>query len=389
MKKIVTLFIPILLLAGFLLFFQPLHGQNVAPPEWQQCVACHVMGKRLIGPDLIGITERRSEEWLASFIRNSQAMIEAGDPDAVQVWEEHNRVPMQSFDFTDEQIKAILDFIRNFDPAQPIVIATSPEAEKAVAEQMAASERLDEFLFESKRYGPGNTQPTFIIFLVLILLSVIDLGFTRVIKVKFVHIIVLLVSFFVVGEIVYVEAKAIGRQQGYSPDQPVQFSHKVHAGQNKIDCLYCHHTAETSKSAGIPTTQLCMNCHNVVKTGTVTGEVEIAKVLESWETGIPIEWVRVHNLPDHVWFSHAQHVNVGNRDCQECHGPVEKMDRITQVHDLSMGWCLDCHRQGEVQFESNSFYKDYVSFHEEMKAGIRARVTVEDIGGTNCHTCHH
>ncbi|MFU8842331.1 MAG: cytochrome c3 family protein [Bacteroidales bacterium] len=389
MKRFCILFYPVLLTISFLFPVQTLTSQNIAPPEWQQCTACHVMGKKLIGPDLTGVTEKRSEAWLISFIRNSQAMIEAGDPEAVQVWEEHNRIPMQSFDFTDEQIKEILTFIRNFDPAQPVVIATSAEEETAAAEQLAASEKLDEFLFESRRYGPGNTQPTFIIFLVLILLSIIDLGYTKLIRVKFVHIIVILVSVFVVGEIVYVEAKSVGRQEGYSPDQPVWFSHKVHAGQNKIDCLYCHHTAETGKSAGIPSTQLCMNCHNVVKRGTITGEVEIAKVLESWETGNPIEWVRVHNLPDHVWFSHAQHVNAGNRDCQECHGPVKKMDRITQVHDLSMGWCLDCHRQAEVLFESNSFYQQYHSFHEEIKSGRRSRVTVDDIGGANCHTCHH
>jgi mono/diheme cytochrome c family protein len=389
MKRFCTPFYPVLLAISFLFLLQTLTGQNLAPPEWQQCTACHTMGQKLIGPDLTGVTEKRSEDWLISFIRNSQAMIEAGDPEAVQIWEEYNRIPMQSFDFTDDQIKGILDFIRNFDPAQPVVIATSPEEEMAVAEQVTAMEKLDEFLFESQRHGPGNTQPTFIIFLVLIFLSIIDLAYTRIIRVRFVHIIVLLVSVFVVVEIVVVEAKALGRQAGYSPDQPVWFSHKVHAGQNKIDCLYCHHTAETSKSAGIPSTQLCMNCHNVVKSGTVTGEVEIAKVLDSWESGKPIEWIRVHNLPDHVWFSHAQHVNVGNRDCQECHGPVEKMDRIVQVHDFSMGWCLDCHRTEEVRFESNSFYKDYIIFHEELKAGKRSRVTVDDIGGANCHTCHH
>ena len=106
-------------------------------------------------------------------------------------------------------------------------------------------------------------------------------------------------------------------------------------------------------------------------------------------TGKPIEWVRVHNLPDHVWFSHAQHVNAGKRDCQECHGPVEEMDRIVQVENLGMGWCIHCHRNTEVQFKENGFYKEYVRFHEEINAGKRSRVTVDDIGGNNCQTCHY
>ena len=144
-----------------------------------------------------------------------------------------------------------------------------------------------------------------------------------------------------------------------------------------------------SKSAGIPGTNVCMNCHNVVKKGKITGEVEIAKVLDSWNTKKPIEWIKVHNLPDHVWFSHAQHVNVGKRQCQECHGKVEEMDRVVQVESLGMGWCIDCHRNTNVQFKENEFYKEFAKYHEEMNAGLRSRVTVDDIGGNNCQTCHY
>jgi len=112
-------------------------------------------------------------------------------------------------------------------------------------------------------------------------------------------------------------------------------------------------------------------------------------VIDSWNTGKPIEWVRVHNLPDHVFFNHSQHVNAGKRECEECHGPVEEMDRLAQVEDLSMGWCLDCHRKTEVQFNDNGFYKKYVRFHEELNSGKRSKVTVDDIGGNNCQTCHY
>lgn len=365
-------------------------AQNVAPPEWQQCTACHKLGEKLIGPNLLGVTERRTEEWIYSFIRNSQAMIQAGDPIAVELWEEYNKIPMASYDFTDEQLKAILDFIEAYDPSQPVVYE-SAEQEVATEGAETAEEHaeLEEFLFEHETFGPGNTRPTFIIFTLLLLFGIVDLVVTKIIRARFIHIIVILVSVFVMGEIVYVEAKALGRQEGYSPDQPVWFSHKIHAGQNKIDCMYCHHTAMESKSAGIPGTNVCMNCHNVVRNGAITGTEEIAKVIESWETGAPIEWVRVHNLPDHAFFSHAQHVNAGKRECQECHGPVEKMDRIVQVENLGMGWCINCHRRSEVQFEENGFYKEYVRYHEELESGLRTRVTVEDIGGNNCQTCHY
>lgn len=386
MKK--TIYIFSILLISFLLSPDFSIAQNIAPPEWQQCIACHAMGKKLIGPDLTGVTERRTEEWLYSFIRNSQAMVKAGDPIAVQVWEEYNKVPMQNFDFSDEQIKALLDFIKAYDPDQPVQIASAePLVAETTMEELSKVEHTAPK--REKKYGTGTTQPTFIIFLILFLFAIIDLLFTNIIKARFINIIVILVSIFVMGEIVYVEAKGLGRQEGYSPDQPVWFSHQVHAGQNQIECMYCHSSADDSKSAGIPGTALCMNCHNVIKNGKKTGTKEIAKILASYESGKPIKWVRVHNLPDHVYFSHAQHVNAGKRQCAECHGQVEEMDRVVQVEDLSMGWCIKCHRRTEVQFEENGFYEEYVRFHEEIKSGDRTRVTVDDIGGNNCQTCHY
>jgi hypothetical protein len=191
------------------------------------------------------------------------------------------------------------------------------------------------------------------------------------------------------GEIIVVEAQGLGRQQYYSPDQPIAFSHKVHAGQNKIDCKYCHTSTDESMHAGIPSAQLCMNCHTVVKSGKTTGTTEIAKIYKAIETKKPIEWVQVHNLPDHVFFSHAQHVNVGKLECKQCHGPVETMDRIMQVEDLGMGWCIECHRTTEVQFETNNFYKNYAKLHEELNAGKRSRITVDNIGGNDCQKCHY
>ncbi len=384
-KRIVLL--PVLFLS-FYLFVQSSLAQNTAPPEWAVCAACHTIGKgKLIGPDLKGITERHDEAWLYSFIRSSQTMIKNVDEEAIKVFEEYNKIPMPDNDFTDEQIAALLTYIENYDETAEAVAVEPDLAGEAMDEHHGTESHTVKV--HKTVYGPGNTQPVVIVFAILLFLAIVDLVITRIIRARFIHIIIILVSLFVLGEITYVEAKALGRQEGYSPDQPVWFSHKVHAGQNKIDCLYCHHTATESKSAGIPGTHVCMNCHNVVKTGKITGTEEIAKVIDSWNTGKPIEWVRVHNLPDHVFFSHAQHVNAGKRECQECHGPVEEMDRIVQVGNLSMGWCIHCHRNTPVQFSENGFYQEYIRFHEEMKEGKRTYVTVDDIGGNNCQTCHY
>jgi hypothetical protein len=362
-------------------------AQNQPPAEFTVCSACHTIGKgKLIGPDLKGVNDRHDEAWLLSFIKSSQTMVKNGDPVAVKLFEENNKIPMPDNNLTDDQIRGILSYIKNYNEAAVAANETTQQVDKTVESKVEEESSLK---IHSQRFGPGNTLPTFIVFLALFILALIDLAFTKIIKANFIHIIIILVSIFVVGEIVYVEAKTLGRQQGYSPDQPVWFSHKVHAGQNKIDCKYCHTTAMESKSAGIPGTNVCMNCHNVVKKGKITGEVEIAKVLDSWNTKKPIEWIRVHNLPDHVWFSHAQHVNVGKRQCQECHGKVEEMDRIVQVESLGMGWCIDCHRKTSVQFNENEFYKEFKKYHEEMNAGTRSRVTVDDIGGNNCQTCHY
>jgi len=181
----------------------------------------------------------------------------------------------------------------------------------------------------------------------------------------------------------------LGRQQNYEPDQPIKFSHKVHVTDNQIDCMYCHNTVETSKSAGFPDANLCMNCHIIVREGTNSGRFEISKVVAAHENMDPIEWVKVHNLQDHVFFSHAQHVGVAKIDCQTCHGPVESMDRVKQVSDLSMGWCINCHRDTEVQFIDNAFYEQYEELHKALKEGEIDRVTAEMIGSTECSKCHY
>lgn len=251
------------------------------------------------------------------------------------------------------------------------------------------------YLTDLAMRGPVSEKPDisrllFFAFLsLLVIWALLELIFFRKIKYKFIPVIVLTVVMGYQLKILYAEGVRLGRAQGYEPVQPVKFSHKVHSGQNQIDCKYCHYTAETSKLAGIPPADLCLNCHSLVREGARSGKFEIAKIIDANEKHIPVKWIRIHNLPDHVFFSHAQHVNAGKLDCLECHGDVEGMDVVKQVNDLSMGWCLDCHRTQEVQFTDNSFYGKYEELHDKIKKGQIDKVTVEMIGGTDCMKCHY
>src|SRR5262245_65165382 len=135
------------------------------------------------------------------------------------------------------------------------------------------------------------------------------------------------------------ELSRVGIHQGYAPAQPIAFSHKLHAGDNQVPCLYCHSSARTSRHAGIPPLNVCMNCHAILAKQTV----EIEKLKEAVQRNQPIAWTKVHNLPDFVYFNHSQHVGAGVA-CESCHGAVKTMQRIRQDAPLTMGWCLDCHK---------------------------------------------
>jgi hypothetical protein len=228
---------------------------------------------------------------------------------------------------------------------------------------------------------------------------------------------VLALLLFVVGG--YLMAKGtinLGRQKNYAPTQPIYYSHKVHAGVNQISCLYCHGNAWESKHAAIPSLNVCMNCHKAISTyekgpklydennKEINGTAEIQKLYDyagftpgqNWDPSKakPVEWVKIHNLPDHVYFNHAQHVNAGKVQCQSCHGPIQDMDKVHQFSDLSMGWCVNCHRESKVDFNyndstGNKFYSIYEKFHNDIKSGKMDSVTVSDIGGIECQKCHY
>ncbi len=227
------------------------------------------------------------------------------------------------------------------------------------------------------------------------------------------------IVFFVFGG--YMVAKGaigMGRQKEYQPEQPIYYSHKVHAGINQINCLYCHGNAWESKHAAIPSTNVCMNCHKAINAyekgpklfdeagKEINGTAEIAKLYKyagfdpnnpnQWDPSMakPIEWVKIHNLPDHVYFNHAQHVRVGNVQCQSCHGEITDMHEVKQVAELSMGWCINCHRESKVNFNydstgGNKFYSLYEKFHDDLKSGKMDSVKVKDIGGLECQKCHY
>jgi len=390
LRRIMSKFLPAFLLMAIFVIDGIFTNKSFAqdPPDgaalFKPCSACHQIGKgRLVGPDLYQVTQRHDREWLIRFIRNSQEVVQSGDEYAVKLFEEYNKIPMPPAGITDEEIIAVLEYIENYDPEQ--AAAAQAQQEISAGEGIGAE---DDFFSDTKDHN-RQYGTIFIITLILMLAAIFDLFVTRLIKARFVHIIVILISLFVIAEITVIEAQNLGRQPGYSPDQPVLFSHKIHAGDNKIDCQYCHATVTESKYAGIPSVAVCMNCHNVVKQGRNSGTEEIAKIYKAIETGKPIQWIKVHNLPDHTYFNHTQHVNAGKVECESCHGDVISMDRIKQVQQLSMGWCIDCHRITEVQFTENAYYQKFTRLHDELESGQLNRVTVEDVDGTACSKCHY
>lgn len=384
---IISTFFIIIMISGLQLKAQTPEAEK----NFQACKVCHnISGPKLIGPSLSGILERRDKAWIYKFVRNSNEVIQSGDAYAMKLFEENNKIPMPPHNLTDAQIDDIIAYINNGGKVAA-EYANAAATEKVSAEDQMAAEQTaqDQKLADMKRDANRNFGTPFYITIAILLLVLVDLFVTKIIKAKFVHTVIILISLFIIGEITYKEAAALGRQQFYQPDQPIWFSHKVHAGQNQINCLYCHSGAEESRYAGIPANNVCLNCHSQVRQGKITGTVEIDKIYKAVETGKPVEWIKVHNLPDHVFFSHAQHVKAGKLDCVQCHGDLKNVDVVMQVENLSMGWCIECHRKTEVQFADNKYFEAYKDLHEKVKNGEVKKVTSEMIGGTDCMKCHY
>ena len=366
------------------------------------CTACHMIGGgRLVGPDLQGITEKRTKDWLKKWINSSSELIASGDADAIAIFEEYNKVAMTNFYFSDEDSEALYAYLENPPIEEVAVLAVN---EIVVEEGMKDSTKMMIFALillllvfiltsvkNSLKESLGQETETVSEAIKSNILLFLSNTFNKLFVVLFLAIIIL--------KFVYDAMMGVGVTTNYMPEQPIAFSHSIHAGQNGIDCNYCHTSARSSKTSGIPSANVCMNCHANITSGTNTGTTEIQKIydaigydpdtrqyIEGYEQK-PIQWVRIHNLPDLAYFNHSQHVTVGQLECQECHGAVEEMDVVKQESDLTMGWCIECHRETEVKMEGNDYY---TSLHEKMKEQYSGeKITVDKIGGLECGKCHY
>ena len=393
----------LLLVVSFAFSFQALAEVDGAQIFKQNCTACHTIGGgRLVGPDLDGIVAKRESSWLKRWINSSSELIASGDADAIAIFEEYNKVAMTDFYFEDEEMDALLAYLEN-PPAEEVKVSVSTESTvhdkgMSASTQMmlialvlltliyiltSVKNSLKESLGQDTESVSETVQSNFTLF------------FSNTINKLFVGLFIAIV----ILKFVYDVMMGVGVTTNYQPEQPIAFSHKIHAGDNAIDCNYCHTSARSSKTSGIPSANVCMNCHANVTSGTTTGTTEIQKIydaigydpetrtyIEGYEQK-PIEWVKIHNLPDLAYFNHSQHVTVGQLECQECHGAVEEMDVVKQESDLTMGWCIECHRETEVKMEGNDYY---TSLHEKMKEQYSGeKITVDKIGGLECGKCHY
>ena len=383
------------------------------------CAACHKLKKKAVGPALKGVSAKYDKEWLYSWIKNSSAMIKAGDAQAVAIWEEYNRTAMTAFpQLSDQDIDNIIAYTDYTPPAPAATAAGSVAAAPAgdsisndiilgalalvfailvvmlilvnkTLKKIAAAQGIE---LEPKTEEREARRPLWQAFAqnqFLVILSVVFLLLSS--------------AYFAYGYLMQV-----GVDQGYMPVQPIHYSHKIHAGANQIECKYCHSSARVSKHSGIPSLNVCMNCHkniaeyngeedleNGYTKEFYTKEIKKLYAAVGWDeenqqyTGKtePVKWVRIHNLPDFVYFNHAQHVQVGQIECQTCHGPVEEMEIMYQYSPLTMGWCINCHRETNVKVENNEYY---AKIHEALskKYGVE-KLTAAQMGGLECGKCHY
>jgi mono/diheme cytochrome c family protein/heme/copper-type cytochrome/quinol oxidase subunit 2 len=370
------------------------------------CKTCHKLDQKYIGPALRGATDRNNAKWVKTWIKNSQAVVASGDAYAVALYKEYNNSIMPSYTFlSDAELDGVLAYIEYGDKADATAAAPADgSAPTDVASATASGGIPNEYL--SIIVGVL----LFILLLILIVLGLIvtvltkyinkqDLpeedkefvsqktNYSKIFKSDAVIIIVTALVIAFVAKTAIDGLYSIGIQQGYAPAQPIAFSHALHAGQYEIACQYCHTGVEIGKSANIPSANICMNCHtHIQNVGGKEGiSPEIQKIYNAVDNNQPIEWVRVHNLPDLAYFNHAQHVAVGGIECQTCHGAIQEMEVVGQHSTLTMGWCIDCHRQTEIATEGNVYYDKLVQLHSTSKDALK----VKDIGGLECAKCHY
>jgi len=423
--SLITLALPLkAFILVFAMFSQFLFAQEPDPVLGKKlfnsnCAACHKVNKKAVGPALRGASTKYEKEWLYSWIKNSSAMIKSGDDQAVAIWEEYNKSAMTAFpQLSTDDIDNIIAYTDYIPPVPAVVASDSNQTTNSNLSSGIANEIILGalgFVFIMLIFMLISVRRTL---LRIAIASGVDItppskpkrvpiwkAFAQNQFIVFVSVILLLLSsaYYAYGFLMQV-----GVDQGYMPVQPIHYSHKIHAGVNQIECKYCHSSARVSKHSGIPSLNVCMNCHqniaeyngeedldNGYTKEFYTKEIKKLYAAVGWDeenqvyTGNtePVKWVRIHNLPDFVYFNHAQHVMVGEVKCQTCHGPVEEMEIMYQYSPLTMGWCINCHRKTNVKVENNEYY---TKIHEELskKYGVE-KLTVAQMGGLECGKCHY
>ena len=378
----------------------------------QLCSSCHALNKKKIGPALGGVEERRENAWLKLWIKNNAQLRASGDRDAIAIFNEYNGSVMSAFpQLSDEQIDNILHYTTVGE------LSKKPEGSVGKTTQVVVAQSPDWLIW----LLAGAIVALFLVIAAL-LKTISELkGAPKTLglwgntlelweglkKNTFLHIVGTILLLFLTAYIGFGTLFSVGVDQGYQPIQPIAFSHKIHAGENKIDCQYCHSSAKHSKHSGIPSVNVCMNCHkgiaevasetkmNGYSTEQLNAEIQKIYDAAGWDpekfeyTGEekPVKWIRIHNLPDFAYFNHSQHVTVGKLECKECHGPVETMHELYQYSPLTMGWCIDCHRETNVDLKGNEYYE---KIHKQLaeKYGVD-QVTVAQLGGLECGKCHY
>ncbi len=380
-----------------------------------KCAACHKLDAKMTGPALRGVADKHDREWLYKWIHNSSEMIKSGDAAAVKLFNDNNKSVMTAFpELSNADIDNILAYTS--EPA--------PVAEKNTSAAPPGTHA-----------DGGMSNDLILVALVVVMAILITMLFlvTRTLKriatangIEYAEkeprvsiwqayvknqFLVLITAIFLLlssGYYVYGFLMQVGVDQDYEPVQPIHYSHKIHAGDNGIECKYCHSSARVSKNAGIPSLNVCMNCHKNISEFQgdkdsiydhskefYTGEIQKLYDAVGWDktaqkyTGKshPVKWVRIHNLPDFAYFNHAQHVTVAGVECQKCHGPVQTYEVQKQFAPLTMGWCINCHRETEVKMEGNDYYK---KIHAELskRYGVD-KLTAAQMGGLECGKCHY
>ncbi|NER18105.1 c-type cytochrome [Spongiivirga citrea] len=379
------------------------------------CAACHALNRKMTGPALAGVGDKYEREWLYSWIKNSSAMVKSGDEQAVAIYAEYNESVMTSFPLlTNTDIDNIIAYTMAPPPA-PVVADTT-----AVAAAPADSGISNNIILGIL----GLVLAVLVIMLVLVNSTLRKIAAANGVVVEeekrtpiwkaFAQnqfLVLVTAIFLLLGSayFAYGWMMQVGIDQGYAPKQPIHYSHRIHAGANEIECKYCHSSARVSKHSGIPSLNVCMNCHKSIyevaaetlAEGKSEYGIDYNKEIEKLYTAVgwdsenqrytgetePVDWVRIHNLPDFVYFNHSQHVEVAGVECQTCHGPVEEMEIMAQHSPLTMGWCINCHRETNVKTEGNEYY---TKIHEELskKYGVD-KLTAAQMGGLECGKCHY